>query len=76
MRGSAGRSGSCGASSVSEIKGRRNSSANIHGGVVGQDCLLLELVLLENIRLEGLLGFCDGLLSAGTFGSRLFRPSR
>lgn len=43
---------------------------------MGQDCLLLELVLLENIRLEGLLGFCDGLLSAGMFGPRVCLPSR
>ena len=55
-----------------------SAGADIHGGVVGQDGLLLEVELLENIRLEGLLGFCGGVLSAGMFGSRdcVFLPEK
>lgn len=68
------------ASSVSEIRSGQvrsealvtGAGADVHGGVVGQDGLLLELVLLEDVRLEGLLGFCGRVLSAGMFVSHVW----
>lgn len=47
----------------------REKKNNVHGDIVGDDGLLLELELLEDSRLEDLLGDCSEISLAREFSA-------